>query len=148
MKKKDEKREDKSEQDEKYEELENQLKRTLADYQNLEKRVAEDRAEWIKMANKQLILRLLPALDALVLAERHTKDQGVALSIKTMINALKEEGVEKIETVGKNFDPNIMECVQAVEGEEGKVIEETRPGYTLFGKVLRPAQVAVGKLNK
>ncbi|MCL4354971.1 nucleotide exchange factor GrpE [Patescibacteria group bacterium] len=146
MKKKNEGKESKKYL-EKTEELENQLKRTLADYQNLEKRIAEDKAEWIKMSNRQLLLRLLPSLDALTLAEKHTKDEGVSLSIKTMMNALKAEGVEKIEAVGKDFDPNSMECVQAVEGEEGKVIDELKPGYTLHGKVLRPALVTVGKLN-
>ena len=147
MKKKNEDKDEKQDDlKEKYEELENQLKRTLADYQNLEKRVAEDRAEWIKMANKQLLLRLLPALDGLMLAEKHTKDQGIALSIKAMLDALKTEGVEKIEVAGKDFDPNTMECVQVIEGKEnGKVAEELRAGFTLYGKVLRPTQVAVGK---
>ena len=146
MKKKNGDKEDKKDElKQKYEELENLLKRTLADYQNLEKRVAEDREQWLKMANKQLLLRLLPALDGLMLAEKHTKDQGVALSIKAMMDSLKAEGVEKIEVIGKDFDPNTMECVQVVEGEDGKVAEELRAGFTLYGKVLRPAQVAVGK---
>ncbi|MCL4354943.1 nucleotide exchange factor GrpE [Patescibacteria group bacterium] len=147
MKKKNEEKEAKKDElKQKYEELENLLKRTLADYQNLEKRVSEDREQWLKMANKQLLLRLLPALDSLMLAEKHTKDQGVALSVKAMIDALKAEGVEKIEVTGKDFDPNLMECVQVVEGkEDGKVVEELKAGFALYGKVLRPAQVSVGK---
>ncbi len=154
MKKKEKKEDKKDELKQKYEELENLLKRTLADYQNLEKRVAEDREQWLKTANKQLLLRLLPALDGLMLAEKHTKDQGVALSIKAMMDSLKAEGVEKIEVIGKDFDPNIMECVQVVEGHpsassgqggEGKVVEELRTGFTLYGKVLRPTQVIVAK---
>lgn len=129
-------------------ELEDQLKRTLADYQNLEKRVEENRLEWVKMANKQLLLRLLPGLDALLLAEKHTQDEGVKLSIKKILDILETEGVKKIETEGKDFDPNLMECVHAVEGEEGKVIEELRPGYLLYDKVLRVAQVTVGKVKE
>ena len=127
------------------EELENQLKRSLADYQNLEKRVEENRVEWIKMANKQLLLRLLPGIDALILAEKHTKDEGITLSIKKILDILEDEGVKKIETKGLDFDPKLMECVCAVEGEEGKVIEELKPGYLLHENLLRAAQVTVGK---
>lgn len=125
--------------------LENQLKRALADYQNLEKRVLSEKSEWIKLANKGLLLRLLPALDNLSLAEKHTEDQGVKLSISQILSAFKEEGVEKIETIGKDFDPNLMEAVHTTEGQNGKVAEELRAGYTLFGQVLRPAQVVVGR---
>jgi molecular chaperone GrpE len=127
------------------EELLNQLKRTLADYKNLEKRVEENRVEWIKMANKQLLLQILPGIDSLMLAEKHTQDEGVKLSIKTFLNILENHGVKKINTAEENFDPNIMECVGVVEGQEGKVIEELRPGYLLHDKILRPAQVTVGK---
>lgn len=130
---------------EEFKNLENQLKRALADYQNLEKRVVSEKSEWVKLANKGLLLRLLPALDNLSLAEKHTQDKGVTLSIDQMISAFKEEGIEKIETMGRDFDPNLMEVIHVTEGQEGKVVEEMRAGYTLFGQVLRPAQVAVGK---
>src|SRR5665811_1135759 len=146
-KKNEEKEEKKDKSREKCDEFENQLKRSLADYKNLEKRVAKDRGNWIKLANKQILIRLLPALDALLLAEKHTKDEGVSLSIKTFIDALREEGVERIEVKGKDFDPLLMECVQVVEGEEGKVIEEVKSGFILYDKVLRPAQVIVGTVS-
>jgi len=126
-------------------ELENHLKRTLADYQNLEKRVAGERQQLIKSANRELILRLLPALDTLILAKKHTNDQGLELAIQQLFDILEREGVKKIETLEKNFDPKYMECVATVEGEEGKVIEELKPGYLLNDSVLRPAQVSVGK---
>ena len=143
------KNEKKAEEQEKaFEDLENQLKRALADYQNLEKRVAEGKITWIKAANKDLLLKLLPGLDSLLLADKHTKDSGVKLSIKHFLDILEKEGVKKIETVGSVFDPNLMEAVAAISGEEGKVIEETRVGYTLYGQVLRPAQVIVGSVIK
>ena len=129
----------------KVEELENHLKRTLADYQNLEKRVAGERQQLIKSANRELILRLLPALDTLILAKKHTDDQGLELATQQLFDILEREGVKKIETLEKNFDPKYMECVATVEGEEGKVIEELKPGYLLNDSVLRPAQVSVGK---
>lgn len=125
--------------------LENQLKRALADYQNLEKRIAEEKSSWIKIANKDLLLRLLPGLDNLILAEKHTQDEGVKLSIKHFLDILENEGVKRIETVGKTFDPNLMEAITTQEGEEGKVLEEVRSGYMLYDSVLRPAQVIVGQ---
>jgi len=125
--------------------LENQLKRALADYQNLEKRIAEEKSSWIKAANKSLLLKLLPGLDSLLLAERHTQDEGVKISTKHFLDILEQDGVKKIETIGKAFDPNLMEAIGTQDGEEGKVIEEVRAGYMLFDQVLRPAQVIVGK---
>ena len=129
----------------KIENLENQLKRAVADYQNLEKRVANDKSEWIKLANKDLLLRLLPGLDSLILAEKHTEDEGVKVSIKHFLDILEEVGVKRIETENIYFDPNLMEAVATTTGAENTVVEEVRAGYTLYGSVLRPAQVLVGK---
>jgi molecular chaperone GrpE len=117
----------------------------MSDYQNLEKRIASEKGEWIRMANKDLILRLLPGLDSLILAKKHTKDEGVIVSIKHFLDVLEGEGIKKIETEGKDFDPKTMEAVTTKEGPEGKVIEELRAGYTLYDIVIRPAQVIVGK---
>jgi molecular chaperone GrpE len=125
--------------------LENQLKRALADYQNLEKRIAGEKMDWIKLANKDLLLKLLPGLDNLMLAEKHTKDEGVKITIKHFLDIFTEIGVKKIETVGKEFDPNTMEAVATVEGKENQVLEEVRSGYALFDTILRPAQVVVGQ---
>lgn len=134
------------------ENLKNQIARTLADYQNLEKRAAQEREELRKSANSGLILRLLPALDTLMLAQKHTKDEGINLSVKQIFDTLEREGLKKIETQGLGFDPHIMEAVHVVEVDpsagsgqgEGKVIEELRPGFLLNDKVLRAAQVSVG----
>ena len=130
---------------EKVEELENQIKRIFADYQNLEKRVAQEKREWLIKANKDLILRFLPALDFLLLSSKHIEDEGLKLSIQKFFDILKDEGVEKIETVGKDFDPNLMEGIKMVAGDENKVIEELRTGFKMGDQVLRPAQVSVGK---
>ncbi len=125
--------------------LESQLKRALADYQNLEKRIALEKSVWIRMANRDLILKLLPGIDNLLLAEKHTEDEGIKVSIKHFMDALEQEGVKRIETEGAEFDPNTMEAIQTVEGEENKVVEEVKAGYTLNDDVIRPAQVVVGK---
>lgn len=135
---------------EKIEELENQVKRTLADYRNLENRVQNERGEWIFKANKQLLLNILPVLDTLMLANKHSqgKDQNLNLSVQQFLDILKKEGVVRVEALGKNFDPNLMECIATVEGEDEKVIEELRTGYTLYDKVLRPARVQVGSAKQ
>lgn len=136
------------EKDNELEHIENQLKRALADYQNLEKRIAEEKSVWIKIANKDLLLKLLPGLDSLILAENHTQDEGVKLSIRHFLDALEQVGVKQIETVGKDFDPKFMEAVSTTEDQEGKVIKEVRQGYTLFDIILRPAQVVVGSAKQ
>ena len=139
------KEEDRKVEDQKILDIENQLKRAVADYQNLEKRVIDEKVSWIKAANKDLILRLLPGLDSLILAEKHTQDEGVKISIKHFLDILEQEGIKKIETKDQSFDPNLMEAVHTAQGPEGQVVEELKSGYTLYGQVLRPAQVAVGK---
>ena len=127
------------------EDLEGQFKRALADYQNLEKRIKDDKINWIQNANKDLIYRLLPVLDTLILAAKHTEDQGIKMTLSQFMQVLEAEGVKRINTVGEIFSPEFMEAVDTVEGEENKVIEEVRAGIMLNGKVLRPAQVKVGK---
>jgi len=128
----------------KIEELENQVKRIFADYQNLEKRVAVERREWLIKANKDLVLKLLPALDFLLLSTKHIENEGLKLSIQNFFDILKTEGVEKIDTTEKEFDPNLMEGVKMVPGQENKIIEELRSGFKMGDQVLRPAQVTVG----
>lgn len=125
--------------------LENLWKRALADYQNLEKRTVQEKEEFVKFANSQLILKILPSLDSLEKAEKHLKDQGLNLALKQLKEGLVQEGLEKIQTQGKDFDPEEMECVEVGQGKEGKVLDEIRAGYKLGDRVLRVAQVRVGK---
>ena len=144
-KKKVQNQEVKEEKNEEVENLENLLKRALSDYQNLEKRIASEKGEWIKIANKDLLLKLLPGLDSLILAQKHTQDEGVNVSIEHFLDTLEQVGVKKISTENADFDPNLMEAIAQVDGPSGKVVEELRAGYTINGQVLRPAQVLVGK---
>lgn len=127
------------------EDLENQVKRVLADYQNLEKRNRDERVQWIQTANKELLLRLLPVLDTLMLASIHSDDQSLKVATQQFLDVLKGEGVTQIETHEKEFDPVTMECIAIETGKENKVLEELRPGFLLNDMVLRPAQVKVGK---
>lgn len=121
--------------------------RALADYQNLEKRIREQRQEDTKYAAKNIIFKILPVLDALEQAAKNiNKDQGFEIIIKQLKDILKSENVEKIEVTGKKFDPNFMECLVAEESDrDGEVLEELRPGYKILDTLLRAAQVKVGK---
>lgn len=120
-------------------------KRALADYQNLEKRVTAEKEDFVKFVNAGLILKILPALDSLQKAQDHLRDEGLGLAIKQLRDALVQEGLEEIEVIDKPFNPKEMECVAVVEGDEEKVVEELRKGYKLKDRVIRVAQVKVGK---
>jgi molecular chaperone GrpE len=130
------------------EESENKYRRALADYQNLQKRAAEERTSWARLANRDLLLRILTVLDTLVLAQKHIDDQGLNVSINLFRDVLKAESVIQIETIGKEFDPHLMEAVAADEGKENIVLEELRAGFTIHDTLLRPAQVKVGREMK
>ena len=125
-------------------EFEDNWKRAVADYRNLEKRVEEGRRDMILFSNKELLLRLLPSFDMLFMAEKHIEDEGLKITVKGLNDALNEVGVERVETKEKQFDPQTMECVESVN-EGDTVIEELRPGFLLNGKLLRPAMVKVGR---
>ena len=136
--------------------LENQLKRAVADYQNLEKRVEEGRSELNNWATTDLIQKILPAVDHLetvtelgrsTLAEKdETKEwfRGVELAVNQLKNALKEAGLDEIVADGL-FDPSLHEAVDTQEGEDNKIIKVAQRGYRLNGKIVRPAKVVVGQ---
>src|SRR3989338_8764249 len=126
------------------EEYKNNWKRALADYQNLEKRRQQDHKELYDNLTIKIFRKIIPTLDLLETAQLHVKDEGLTLVLKQFKELLEEEGIKRIETVNKNFDPKLMECVEVVEDKEkDRVIEEVRAGYTLGDKLLRVASVKV-----
>jgi len=127
--------------------LENDLRRALADYANLEKRVNREKAAFAKFANAVLIEKVLAALDGLERAEKHLQDKGLTLALGQLKTALLSEGVEEIEVKGKEFDVNEMDCVEVIEGKKNRVAEIVNKGYKLNGRVLRPAKVKIGTKN-
>jgi len=131
--------------EEKLEDFENRLKRALADYANLEKRVAREKEDFVKLANAQLVDKLLPVLDDLELCEKHLKDKGVSLVSDQFREVLESEGLEEIKASGEKFDPETMDCVELVSGPKNKVIGVALKGYLLNNKILRPAKVKVGQ---
>jgi molecular chaperone GrpE len=70
---------------------------------------------------------------------------GIRHIYRKLQAVLEAQGVSVIEAEGKDFDPNFHEAVMAVEGDEGKVMEETQKGYKLRNRVIRPTKVKVGK---
>lgn len=137
--------------DKKVEELENQVKRTLADYQNLEKRVAEERRDWIKSASRDLMLKVLPTLDHLETGLKTARDQGengswlegIKMVVEQFREVLQSEGLEPVQA--ESFDPELHEVVEVREGPEGKILEVVSMGYKLNDKLIKPAKVIVGK---
>jgi len=124
----------------------NSYLRALADYQNFEKRVADEKEDIIKNASKKLILKILPVLDNIEKAQIFIKDEGLNMIRQHFIKILIDEGLEEINIKDQIYNPEFAEVVSVVDGEnDGKIIEVLRKGYKLNGKIIRPAQVKVEK---
>lgn len=127
-------------------EYKNKYLRALADYQNFEKRMREEKDEIRSAANRDLILRLLTFLDNLDKADVFIKDEGLKMIKDNFFNILKSEGLEEIDVLGREFDPYMAEVVDIIEGKEDNIVVEIlRRGFKYHGKILRVAQVKVSK---
>jgi molecular chaperone GrpE len=136
------------------EEYLNKLKYLQADFENYKKRVTREIGDAITFGNQKLITEFLTVLDELEYAINAGKNSsnkdallhGVEITLKKLIGLLEKEGLSKIETVGKAFNPLTHEVVQRVSGSNGEelIVEEIRAGFTLKGKVIRPSLVKIG----
>lgn len=126
-------------------EAKEQLARSLADYNNLQKRIESQRQLYVTLATTAIVDKMLSVLDDFLLAQSHLKDQGLKIAIDKFTSVLQSEGVEEIQALDQEFDPSIMDCVEVANGKQNFVIQVRRPGYKLNGQVIRPAQVVVGK---
>jgi molecular chaperone GrpE len=130
------------------------LQRVQADFENYRKRAAREQERLVAHAHERLVRELLPVLDdlerALEAAERHeeaTLVDGVKLVEKSLRKALQKEGLTEIETAG-TFDPHVHEAVTTQarpDAESGSVLDVLQRGYSLGGKVVRPARVIVAE---
>jgi molecular chaperone GrpE len=126
--------------------------RAAADYQNLKRRVEQEREEFARLGNASLIINLLPLLDDMERALENVDARlagltwldGIRLIHRKFQALLEMSGVSEIQADGQQFDPNLHEAVMYGDGEEGKVINVIQKGYTLNGRVLRPTMVVVG----
>lgn len=152
--------------------LEDRLKRVQAEFLNETKRIGRQADERAKYAVETLVQDLLPVFDALhsardgfagrekaaedandagAAAADHAALEGFELVEKELLNVLGRHGVARIEVVGAAFDPNLHHAIVMMERpdlEPGAVAMELRPGFTLNGRVVRPAHVAVAAAEK
>ena len=129
------------------------LQRLQAEFENYRKRVLKEQTQAVELAAKPVIQRLLEVLDDFDLALMHAQDRpdfdrflhGVELVYAKLVDTLRAEGLERIEAQGKPFDPERHEALlQSGEGDGDPMVADVlRPGYTLKGRVLRPAGVRV-----
>ena len=145
------------EREKELEELQNKYLHSLADYDNLRKRVKRDMEDVVKYANEALIKKLLIVLDNFERALKVSKEgktafedfcKGVEMLYQEFLRILTTEGLEPFESKGKDFDPSQHEAVGVIETEEHppmKILEEVEKGYKYRNKVLKPAKVLVSK---
>jgi len=134
--------------------VDDRLLRLAADFENYKKRTARERQETIAFANERILKELLPILDdlerALNAAEEHEEAQledGVRLVHRSLASLLERQGVQEIPTDGK-FDPHVHEALlaqPAEDKEQGDVVDVIQKGYTIGGRVVRPARVIVAE---
>lgn len=128
--------------------LELQLARALADYDNLVKRLSREREEVVLRATKGLVEDLLPVVDSIERAQEHLKDEGLKISLDHLHKVLQEHGVEEIiVAAGDKFDAGIHEATAVIGGgKDGTIASRVAKGYKWRdGAVVRPVKVKVHK---
>lgn len=126
--------------------------RTQADFINYKRRVEQERSEFAQQAGAEVILALLPVMDDLDRAiesvpedvDNHPWAEGIRHIVRKLHSVLESRGLERIESIGEHFDPNIHESVALANGKEDVVVQEIKAGYRLYDRVLRPSSVIVG----
>lgn len=137
-------------------ETEGRTLRLQADFENYKRRVQMDKQAAEKYRAQSLVSDILPALDNFERAmqveatDEQTKSllQGMEMVHRQLLEALTKEGVEVIEAVGKQFDPNEHQAIMQVEDSEfesNAVVEEFQKGYKLKDRVIRPSMVKVNQ---
>lgn len=133
------------------EETTDRLKRIMAEFENFKKRNSKERETLYNSLVSDIVASFLPVQDNLqkaisVKTEDENLKQGIELVVKQISDIFKKFGVEEIETVGKEFDPEVHEAVTSVQDEtlgEKIVKEEFRKGYKIGSKIIRHAMVVV-----
>ena len=146
--------------DAKLKDLEDKVVRQMAEFDNFRKRTEKEKSEMFAGGEKTVIESILPVIDNFERAldmsgsagnEAKEKDpfmEGMEMVYRQLMDELKKLGVEPIEALGADFDPNLHNAVMQEESEEyesGKVCKELQRGYTLNGSVVRHAMVSVAQ---
>ncbi|HZV86197.1 MAG TPA: nucleotide exchange factor GrpE [Candidatus Binatus sp.] len=134
-------------------ELRQTLMRRQADFDNYRKRIEKERAEDAKRHTARVIEGLIPIIDgfehALAAhreAEYENYRKGFELIYKQLVDNVTRLGVERIDPLGKQFDPHLhqaMDRTETIQQEDGTILQVFQPGYVFYGRVLRPAMVRV-----
>ena len=130
--------------------------RAAAELDNYRKRAAREKADAIKYGNENLLRDILPLLDGMDRALDHADNScdfeafknGLQMLREQLFGCIKKYGVEAIDSLKRDFDPNLHEAMMRVDNdqyEDNKIVEEFEKGYTLNGRLLRPAKVSVCK---
>ena len=136
------------------EELQDRLKRQMAEFDNFRKRTEKEKAAMYEIGAKDIIEKILPVLDnferGLAAVPEDEKDssfaEGIEKIYKQFVKTLEDAGVDSIEAVGKQFDPNLHNAVMHVEDEkygENEIAMELQKGYKYRGSVVRHSMVQV-----
>ena len=148
------KKKEKDPRDQKIEDLTDQLKRTMAEFDNFRKRTEKEKSAMFEMGAKDILEKILPVVDnferGLAAIPEEAKDgsfaKGMEMIYKQLIKMLEDVGVTPIEAVGKEFDPNFHNAVMHVDDEnlgENVVASELQKGYMYRNSVLRHSMVQV-----
>ncbi len=129
----------------------NKYVRLMAEFQNYKKRVSKEKDDLRSYANENLVSSLLEVLDNFERALQHDTDDegfvtGMQMIFKQMLDKLNKAGLEEIQALGVDFDPNFHNAVLTGDDpqyESGKVTDVMQKGYTLNGKIIRAAMVKV-----
>lgn len=133
--------------------------RAKADYDNLQKDVVRQKTEYVKFANANLLMELLPVYDNFKIAFKSIPEEQKQNSwvvgfdhIKNQLwKLLEDNGVKEIKTIGENFDPEKHEAVESIDDKDAKedeIIKEIKAGYLWHDKVIQAAKVTVCHKNK
>ena len=137
--------------------LKDKYLRQAAEFDNYRKRVATEKGELVKNGGARVMTAILPILDDFERAHENMDKmedvaavkEGVQLIIDKFLKLLKQEGLEKMDVVGKPFDVDFHEAIAMVPGQpdemRGKVIDCVQSGYKMNDKVIRHAKVAVAQ---
>jgi molecular chaperone GrpE len=137
-------------------ELKDKLLRGQAEWDNARKRIEKAREESVRYASESLLEKLLPVLDNFEMGMQAAKtatdaraiSQGFEMVLAQFQQVLREAGVEAVDAMGHAFDPHRHEALghhDSEEHPEGHVIMQTRKGYKLRDRLLRPASVFVAR---
>ncbi|MBN2789542.1 MAG: nucleotide exchange factor GrpE [Candidatus Delongbacteria bacterium] len=137
-------------------EYRDKLVRKAAEFENYKKRTSEEFLRLIETATENLIIKLLPVIDDMNRFQDNYKPEmrsddlkkGIDLIFDKYMSILKTSGLEEIDAVGKEFDPELHEALLQVENpdvESNIIVDQHQKGYTLKNKVIRHSKVIVAK---